>query len=130
MERGNLLARQPDQRIAATQRVIQKREGMILGQRRQPQAELAQVHRQRVLVHSVQTPLGDQPPRVQHLILIRRQFRHAVVELPRFDQFIAKLPTGLDQKRRGAHRGIADFEREDLFGGGGTSPKRERVNFG
>ena len=41
VERGDLLARQPDQRIAAAQRVVQEGEGVVLGQRGQPEASLA-----------------------------------------------------------------------------------------
>jgi hypothetical protein len=37
-----------------------EREGVLAGQRRQPEAELGQVHRQGVFVHSVQTALGNQ----------------------------------------------------------------------
>ncbi len=58
-----------------TQRVIQERERMVLGQRRQPQRQLREVHRHRVLVDAVQATLGDQPPGMQDLVFIRRRMR-------------------------------------------------------
>ena len=63
---------QADQRIAAAQGVVEERERMVLGQRRQPERQLGQVHGHRVLVHAVQAPLGDEPAGVEDFVLIGR----------------------------------------------------------
>ena len=57
---------------AVAQRVVQEREGMILRQRGQPQRELGQIHRHRVLVHAVQTGLSHQALRVHLRVFVRR----------------------------------------------------------
>ena len=90
---------------------------MVFGQRHQPQRQLGQIDRHVVLVHAVQTSLSDQTAGVQHLVFIRWNVgRDGIVGVPRLDQFIAELTAGFHQKRPAAHRGIADFQVEDLGG--------------
>ncbi len=81
---ADALLRQADQRIAVLQGVVEEGEGMVLRQRRQPQRQLAEVHRHRVLVHAVQAALGDQAASVQQFVLVRRNvLRDAIVRVPR-----------------------------------------------
>jgi hypothetical protein len=40
--------------------------------------------------------------------------RHELVSVPCLDQFIGQLTAGFDQKRPAPHRGIADFQIENL----------------
>ena len=56
----DLAALHAHQRIAALEGVIHKGEWRVLAQAHQPEAEAGQVHRERVLVDSIQAALGDQ----------------------------------------------------------------------
>ena len=53
VERGNLLPRQTNQGIAVLERMVDEREGVIPSQCHEPERELRQAHRERVLVHAV-----------------------------------------------------------------------------
>ena len=53
---------------------------------------------------------------MEQFILVRREFRRALVEMPCFDQFVAELAAGFDQKRPGTHRRVANFEGKNLIG--------------
>ena len=68
----DLLLRQPDQRIAALQGMVEECEGVVLRQRGQPERELGQVDRHRVLVHAVEAALGDDAAGVEDLVLVGR----------------------------------------------------------
>jgi hypothetical protein len=57
------------QRIAALEGVIHEGERRVLAEAHQPEAQPGQVHRKRVLVHPIQTALGNQPARIQQWLL-------------------------------------------------------------
>ena len=58
-QRADLVARQPDQAVAALQRVVQEGEFVVPRKGRQPQREPRQVGRHRVAVHAVEAALRD-----------------------------------------------------------------------
>ena len=68
----DLPPREAHQRVAVPQRVVEEGEGVVPGQRRQPERQLGQVHGHRVLVHAVEAALGDQAAGVEDLVLVRR----------------------------------------------------------
>ena len=72
VEPNDLIAGKPHQGVAATQGVVEKREGVIFRQRGQPQAELGEIDGHRVLVHAVQAALRDEPARVEHFVFVWR----------------------------------------------------------
>ena len=100
VKRLELPPREPDQRIAGTQRVVQEGEGMVLRQRDEPERQLGEVDRLGVAVHAVEAALGDLTAGEDDLVLVRRNLGHGVVRLPGRDQRIAELAAGFDQRMR------------------------------
>ena len=82
----DLLPRQPDQRVAVPQRVVEEGERVVLRQRHQPERQLGEVHRHRVPVHAVEAALGDEPAREDHLVLVRRDLGPLAVGVPGLDE--------------------------------------------
>ena len=116
MKRVELPPREPDQRIAGTEGVVQEGEGMVLRQGDEPERQLGEVDRLGVAVHAVEAALRDLTAGEDDLVLVRRNLGHGVVRLPGRDQRIAELAAGFDQECAGAHGGVADLEVENLFG--------------
>ena len=83
MERRNLLACKPNERISVPKRVIQKRKRMILGQRRQPERQLRQIGGHRVLVQPIQAALCDHSLCVERFVLVERNARNFIMRVPR-----------------------------------------------
>ena len=79
MEGLELSPRQPDQRIAVPQRVVDERQRVFLRQRGQPERDLGQVDRHRIAVDAVEAALGDEPAGKDHLVLAGWQFWHGVI---------------------------------------------------
>ena len=109
-------ARYAQQTVARPQIVIEEPEWPALGQGDEPQRELGEDHRERILVHAVQAPLGNNAacidePLIRFLwnqqfarragrgVPIRRDARDAGVPLlgifPRFDQPLRQIPARL-----------------------------------
>ena len=82
----DLVACQPDERVAVPQRVVEERERMLTRQRHEPQRQLRQIDGDRVLIHAVQAALGHQPAGEDDLVLVGRDGGHAAVDLPRLDE--------------------------------------------
>ena len=59
VKRVELPPREPDQRIAGTEGVVQEGEGMVLRQRDEPERQLGEVDRLGVAVHAVEAALRD-----------------------------------------------------------------------
>ena len=93
--------------------MVHERKRVVPGQRDEPQRQLGQVHRERVLVHAVQAPLRHRPHGVQQRDHVRRQRGHAAVRLPGRHQALGELPARLDQERARPHRRVADLQRQD-----------------
>ena len=72
MESNDLIAGQANQRVAATQGVVEKRKRVIFCQGCQPQAELGEIDRHRVLVHTIQAALRDEAAGMEHFVFVRR----------------------------------------------------------
>ena len=70
VETLDLLLREPDQRIAALQGVVEERERVVLRQGGQPERQLGQIDRHRVLVHPVEAALGHDAAGVEDLVLV------------------------------------------------------------
>ena len=105
--------REPDQRITVTEVVVQEGEGVILGQRGEPERELGQVDGHPVLVHSVKAALGDEPAGEQKRRLVAGDSRGRITAGPGLAQQAGEQAHGFDQERSRAHGRIADLERED-----------------
>ena len=115
IEVTDLAGGETDQRIAITQRVIEERERVLLGERRQPQRQLGEIDRHLVLVHTVQTALGDHAAGMEQFVLIGGNRRKGIFATPGFEQVLAQLAAGLHQEGAGAHGRVADLEIENLF---------------
>src|SRR5579872_499692 len=70
MERGDLLARQPDKAIAAFQRVIEEGELMIARQRREPEGQAREIDRAWILVDTIEAALRDKTASMKFLVLV------------------------------------------------------------
>jgi hypothetical protein len=98
------------------QRVIEKRELVIPRQRREPQRQLCQVGRQRVLVDAVEAALRYQAASVEVLVFVGRNGRpRGRPALPRLDEPRGKGAAGLDQEGARTHSGVAHLEIENLL---------------
>ena len=62
-------AAEPHQRVAAPDGVVQERERLVLRQRQQPERQLGHLDGQRVLVHTVQAPLGHKAAGIEQTFL-------------------------------------------------------------
>ena len=113
VKRLELPPREPDQRIAVPQRVVDERQGVFLRQRGQPERHFGQIDRHRVAVDAVEATLDDEPAGGDDLVLAGRQLGRGLVDAPRLDQRIAELTAGFDQEGPRAHRRIADLQVED-----------------
>ena len=96
----DLLPWEPDQRVAMPERVVHEGEGVVLGQRHEPERDLCEVHRHGIAVHAVEAALRNQSTREDHLVLVGRDRRHLPVGVPGLHQHVAELATGLDQETR------------------------------
>src|SRR5581483_7277336 len=70
MRRGNLILREADKAVAAFERVVEEGEFVLARERREPERELRQLHRARVLVDAVEAALCHQTLRVQLVVLV------------------------------------------------------------
>ena len=89
---ADLAGGETDQRIAVAQCVIEEREGMLLGKRRQPQRKLRQINGHLVLVHAIETALGYDAAGMEQFVLVRRNRRKGIGAAPGFEQ--DARPTG------------------------------------
>ena len=64
-------SRQPDEAVAAFQRVIEEGEFVVARQRREPERQLGEIDGARVLVDAVEAALRDEPAGMQLLVLVR-----------------------------------------------------------
>ena len=64
-----------------------------------PPKTLGEIDRHRVAIDAIEATLRDEPPGKDHLVLIRRNRRPLAVSLPGFDERVAELAAGLNQKR-------------------------------
>ena len=87
---------------------------MLAGQRDQPQREFGEVDCGGVSINPVEATLGDQTAREHDLVFVGRNRRCHAMGMPRRHQRIAKLTTGLHQKRAGTHGRVADLDVQDL----------------
>ena len=69
----------PQQRIAATDRMVEEGERLVLRQRQEPQGQLSHLDCQRVLVHAVQAALGDDTAG-ERLALVRVERNQLLVQ--------------------------------------------------
>ena len=90
---------------------------MVLRQGGEPERELGQVHRQRVLVHAVEAALGHHAAGVEYLVLVGGMARHAVVGVPGPHQQLGQEAANLDEERPGAHGRVAISARGSARGG-------------
>lgn len=115
-ERLDLLEIEPYQTVAVAKRVIDERERERLAQSDEPERQLRELHRRRVLVHAVEALLRDEPAGVQVRVAVL--FDHArehALPRPRRHDLARELAARGHEKRSGAHRRIADLELEDLL---------------
>ena len=66
---GRSATRAPIRRIAAAQMMVQKAQGLVLADRRQPQAQLGQLHRQRIQIDAINAGLRHPPPPIGQIRL-------------------------------------------------------------
>ena len=105
----------PHQRVPGPERVVQKGQRVVLRQRDEPEGQLGEIHGERVPVHAVEALLGDEAAGEDRFVLVGRNLRAFVVELPGLDQRVAQLAASLHEEGSRAHRRIADLEVEDRF---------------
>jgi hypothetical protein len=112
--------------------VIHKGERQVLAERYQPEAQLGQVHRKRVLVDAVQAALGDQAAGVEVFVdagILGGLVFIAVV--PGLHQPPRQETAHRDQERTRTHGRIAHLQRQDLFCRGlvvaSLQPRPERL---
>ena len=112
----DLLAREADERVAVAERVVDEGERVLARESDEPEREAREVHGERIPVNAVQAALRDEPSCVEERILVRRQCGHGRGPFPGPDQVLGELTARLDEEGTGAHRGIADLERQDVVG--------------
>ena len=119
-----------------TQVVVEEAEGPPFGQRRQPERQLGELDRQRVLVDAIKAALGDEAAGEDGALLgiVRQRLEPAAprvsddrpslsirlplasVERPGFDQPIGEPAASLNQECAGSHGRVADFQVEQFLG--------------
>jgi hypothetical protein len=97
--KGNdLVGGQPDEGIAAAQRVIQECEGVVAGKGGEPEGQFRQINGNRVSVDSVEATMGNEPSSVEEFIGIRRYRWDAVMRVPCVNKHIRQLTARFDQE--------------------------------
>lgn len=118
--------------------VVEELEGLVLGERDEPQGHLGQLDGEGIEVHAIEAAFGHKAPRPHDRLLMALGQDHlprpaveglavghgeGLVELlhgqpvPRVHEPVGQIAASLHQKRPGAHRRIADLEGENGFGG-------------
>ena len=115
MERLDLTAAQPDERVAGAQCVIEERERVVAGEGREPERHLREVDCDRVAIEAVEAALRDEASGEDDLVLIGGDLWAPAVDGPRVDERVTELPARLHKKGGRAHRWVADLEVEDLL---------------
>ena len=94
--------------------MIDERERLVLRERREPERELAEAHRERILVDSVKAPLRDEAPRMRDDVgLLSRDLRDLAAPRPRGHDLRAEKAACGDEERTRSHGRIADLEAQD-----------------
>ncbi len=128
IERLELLREEAQEAVAADQRVVGEDELVLGRERLEPERELGELDRRRVLVHPEKAAGGDQPLGVEALALVGRDRGRAPVPPPGLDEPVGELTAGLDQKGARAHGRVEDHKLQDPLGPSvGAQPFQDRA---
>ena len=103
---SQIVERCPDQAVAHSQVMIEKRERAICGEGRQPQREPRELHRHRVEIDAEQAALRDHPPEFGAVRLPDVTGQALVVSDHRRFMRGRQEAAGANEKRSAAHRRI------------------------
>lgn len=112
VSRSYLSLREPDEAVAALERVVKEREFVLARERREPQRELRQLDRAAVFVDTVEAALRHQTLGMQLFVLVVGDARPRLGPArPGLHQTRRQLPARLDQERARAHSASASIAR-------------------
>ncbi len=114
-----------DEGVAVAEVVVEEGEGVVAGQRGEPERELGEIDGHPVLIDAVEAALGDEAAGEQEGRLVAGEPGPAAVGFPGRDEQSGEPPHGLDEEGARAHGGVADLQREDGVGGGVRSEPAE-----
>ena len=117
----DLIAAEADEGVAVAEGVVDERQRLIARGADEPEREAGEVDGERVPVDAVEATPGDEAAGVEERLLVRGQ---GGGPLPGADEVPRDPAARLDEEGSGAHRGIADREREDLVRGHAVAQER------